>query len=714
MQKLIYQKIIIMKTIYFPVLLIFLTLVLGCKEKQDKLTNLKIMEENYPRAFFFRASERTMYYDNYEEWEDTYDDLMGFIGQALPYQRLDHIPGDLDKNPEYYRRFKKDNPDQMILMHLATNAHDPRAQPIDIFDGHWLYYNGATILSDVPAKGGTMEIKVSDAKLFHLNIGFTNDRAEDIGLCTLDENGKPNWNEAEQVQLVAVDTVNNLITVDRCQYGTAPRVFKAGLAYAASHVWNGPWNDRTHLAWSYNYSTLCPPDSEGKLCSERLAKDYLGKELGENGLVPTIDGLAFDVVWQKPRVSPRQAKGRLPDFNADGIGDNYNTDSTYLIGVTDFFRDLREELGEGRIITSDGMSFDNQRAFGILNGMESEGFPRGNDPHIKDWSGGINRLLFWDQNGRKPVFSYVNYKYFRNVDRSSITINYPRLVMAASCLANTGICMNLSPGDFVDSNNQNENNKKSEMQIWDELVMGKAKQLGWLGKPLTPAMHLAQQGINVLDKMGVKGAENLLQSLKGDDVGFTLEDDGSIRMQSFLDDMRIQLENIPCKDADMTVFITARSRTREGFPSEYARLLIASANQPGLPFPDALQGHFNEDNRFASFVNEQEFTSFFNFSDLESETVNLEILVEGGDPVWITGIEIYAQADAMYREFQNGLVLANPNSKPITFNLGTLFPEQTFKRIEGSKDQDPVHNDGSLVDGTVTLQGKDALFLIKN
>ena len=83
--------------------------------------------------------------------------------------------------------------------------------------------------------------------------------------------------------------------------------------------------------------------------------------------------------------------------------------NAYGIGVVEFCRRLREKLGPQRLILADGMAVTNQRAFRILNGIESEGWPELRDWEARDWSGGLNRHLFWNQNAFTPVFNYMRF-----------------------------------------------------------------------------------------------------------------------------------------------------------------------------------------------------------------------------------------------------------------------------------------------------------------
>lgn len=143
----------------------------------------------------------------------------------------------------------------------------------------------------------------------------------------------------------------------------------------------------------------------------------------------------------------------------------------------------------------------------------------------------------------------------------------------------------------------------------------------------------------------------------------------------------------------------------QGYPSEVARMVHV-----GIP---ASGSGASDDARYMTWVNGEDFESSFYFSDIASRSVDLEFTVEGSGPIWISRIEVYARPDAMYREFENGLVLANPSPRPYTFDLAGLCLGQRFRRLKGSVGQDLLTNDGSPVTSRVTLDSKDALFLIK-
>jgi len=114
-----------------------------------------------------------------------------------------------------------------------------------------------------------------------------------------------------------------------------------------------------------------------------------------------------------------------------------------------------------------------------------------------------------------------------------------------------------------------------------------------------------------------------------------------------------------------------------------------------------------------TWVNGRDFESSFSFADLASDRTDLEFTIEGPEPVWISRIAVYAQPEVMVREFEHGLVLANPSGRPYTFDLARLFPGQRFRRLTGTPSQDPRTNNGAEVESTVTLASQDALFLVR-
>jgi len=169
---------------------------LACPARARTLPNgrlgaLAVLGDQYPGAFFFRQSEAMAAQKNmpYERWERTFERLMGIEGKVLD----EEVVGRSAKNIEFFTRFKRRHRDQLVLLHFNGNARDPRWASGRFCAGHWLYFNGARVASDVPAEEGETEIHVEDARLFRVNMGRYRDKNEDVGLCLLDADGEPDW-----------------------------------------------------------------------------------------------------------------------------------------------------------------------------------------------------------------------------------------------------------------------------------------------------------------------------------------------------------------------------------------------------------------------------------------------------------------------------------------------------------------------------------------
>jgi len=533
---------------------------------QERLATLKVLQPLYPQAFFFRSAEglaanRRI---DYRQWEECFERLMGIEGKVLD----EEVPGRSLRNIDFFTRFKERHPDQLVLLHFNGNARDPRWECERYFAGHFIYYNGAKILSDVPAEDGETEIVVDDPALFHTNVGRYRDRNDDVGLCELDEHGRPNWHASEQVRLVSVDLKRRTIRVRRGCYGTSPRAFRAGKAYAAAHVTEGPWGRNSHLLWYYNYSTTCPRDRQGRTCADILAEE-LAELFGPGGRLERFDGLEFDVLHH----TPGGGRTRAPDCDADGKADGGMVDgkNVYGIGVVEFCRKLRKLMGSQRLILADGMSRQNQRAFGLLNGIESEGWPTLRDWEMRDWSGGMNRHLFWRENAAEPALSYINHKYITlgarpgQILRPRVPWNIHRLVFAAAVFTDSAICYSFTP----------PRSGNELVGIWDELDKGTENQVGWLGRPLAPAVRLATAAPDLLHGAGRKPGHSMLERFSGRHVRVSALGDALCVEPAGNREgaMEFTLAGIPCDGPDLLVQLTADTSPIEGYPAEIARRL---------------------------------------------------------------------------------------------------------------------------------------------
>ncbi|UCD28225.1 MAG: hypothetical protein JSV03_14215, partial [Planctomycetota bacterium] len=448
------------------------------------LNQLEIMNAGYPRAFFFRNCEGLARSGQmtFEQWERTFTRLGGIEGKVFD----EEIPNTSGRNIDFFTRFKKRHPGQLVLIHYNGDSRDPRFNAEKFFAGHWLYYNGCKLTKDVPAGEGESFLQVEDPRLFGINIGRFEDKNEDLVICALTPEGKPDFSRAEQLELIAKDQENKTLHVRRGAFGTRPLAWKKNQSYVAAHVTSGPWGKRSNLLWSYNYSVDCPRDPQGRTCVDILVDD-LAVCFERGGNVELLDGVEFDVLKHYTYLYVRL---RGVDVNADGKIDRGlgEVNNPYGRGVIEFCRRLQNRLGTDKLILADGCFISNQRAFGILNGIESEGWPDLHDMDINKWSTGINRHRFWHTRCAAPVFHYVNHKYVKIIAGSprahilkSIPLDTTRLVMAACHMMDAVFTSAVWPRPEDDE----------EIGIYDELRMGTANKTNWLGKPLAPPVQLA-------------------------------------------------------------------------------------------------------------------------------------------------------------------------------------------------------------------------------
>ena len=214
------------------------------------------------------------------------------------------------------------------------------------------------------------------ATLFRVNQGRYRNQGDDVTLCETGEDGRPDWSRCEETKLLAVDPAAQTLRLRRARYGTQPRAFAARKAWAAAHVTEGPWvadnpANPPNLQWFYNFSPNSPRDRKGRSAADALIEEF-GAKFGPGGELERLDGIAFDVLYWSLNFT-----GRLADVDGDGSPDNgfFDGINLYGIGQNGYLQRLRQTLGPDRILTSDGWEPNNQRAFGILNGNESEGWP---------------------------------------------------------------------------------------------------------------------------------------------------------------------------------------------------------------------------------------------------------------------------------------------------------------------------------------------------
>jgi hypothetical protein len=684
--------------------------------EQAAFADLEIFRRGYPRAFFFRHSEyfaagRYGYPAlDYPQWEETFLPLNGIMGKVLS-EELDHTD---KRNLEYFLRFKERHPGKAVLLHYNGNARLPTHDTEGFFAGHWLYAAGTHLTQDVDADNGTAVLHVADPAIFHLGIGRFDDQNDDIGVAIVSDDGKPDWRQAEQVKLVAIDHARRTITVARGAYGTKPRAFPAG-SYLAPHMVEGPW-DRGHpLSWLYNISTAAPRDAHGRNASDALLEDLVAK-FGLGGPLAAFDGLEFDA-FRSTLEGPRG----LPDADTDndGIADagiiaNVNS---YLLGRIAFTEALRARLPD-KLIMADGWSAIQRLAYPFLNGIESEGWPSLPDYEVVDWSGGLNRHAFWAHRGLPPRLSYINHKYNTSAEerQHGTTVNYAnaRLVLAAAQFTDSAFAYLIKPAEG-----------ERVFGVFDELWQGTDHRANWLGMPLGPAVHLAEESSDLLGGKGVQWDEALIARFLGEGVAFARQTgrlvitaagaDSSPRRETApgslpvlpplarVDDpmMTFTLPRVTIPGEDLYIALTVQAAPLVTYPGIGRRITVRAT--PRTATAGAIESF--------TLADDSPFVATFFFRSVGPGFVDLTFQIEGDAPLTVERLTMHAAADAMYRAFEYGAVFANPSTRPYTFDIQRLLPGASFRRLRGAPDQDPATNNGALVGETLTIGPKDALFV---
>lgn len=642
---------------------------------------LAIFSKDHPVSLFFRQTEaaaatRRM---SYEDWASRFGRLHGVIGKMLDEEIIGRSAGQ-----SYFRRFKAEHPDQAVLLHANPNFRKPEADNRLLHPGHWLYYNGARVLSDVPASGDTAVLEVSDTSIFHLSPYVANRSfPDDVGLCALGADGKPDWSRAEQTKLVAIDAVKGTIKVQRGLYGSTPLAFARGKAYAAAHVAQ-TWGTINKL-WELNMATTAPRDVSGRTGAEVWA-DELIRLMSPGGEVSFLDGVQFDVPFRRPMAigGPRRA-----DCDADGKPDDgiVNGQPVFALGEDQFFRRLRAGLPD-RIIMAD-VNDRSQRSLESLNGIETEGWPHLRDPDFKFWSTALNDHAFWEERARSPIFNYGLLKFRDGQVRgaSDVPLSAVRLAIAGPLLTGSAVPLGYEPPEGSNG-------------IWDEVVGGDLQRRGWLGRAVGPARHLATESAPLTLKpvarqpAGVSvggGADRLMARAKiSDEEKFTA----------------VLAEFDHAAQGDLVVTLRVKASPLSTYPPDSYRVITVAALPPGQeigPRSDAP----------TSPANATAFSATFYLRAVPAGKLNLLVRVEGGEPVELSDVRVYRGPDVMAAEFARGVILANPSAEPYTFELGRLFPRQPLRRLRATTAQDPATNDGSPCGPSVTVPARDALFLLK-
>jgi hypothetical protein len=695
--------------------------VLSGGEAQAMLvSSLEIFWQGYPRAFFFLRqleNEALSGSLSYEEWEKMHLPLNGVLGKVLNEER-EYSGTD---NLLLLRRYKARNPGKLMLLYYngrGRGATDDAAR--SFFAGHWLYYKGTKLTRPVGARASERVLRVADTSVFKLG-RYVGCPPDDIAIAAVGSGGKPNWGRVEHVRLKAIYPETKTITVQRGAYGTRLLSFPKG-AYVAAHVqtMSYPYNNENAPFWSYNFSTVGPRDAQGRTGWEALA-DYLVEKLGPGGALSAFDGITFDAFDFVAEGRPAEAIDANGNGKADGgVIDGVNV---YGLGTLQFALDLRQRLPDKIILADCTFPERLQRSFGHLNGVESEGYPNLFDYSLDNLSKGANLFNFWNENSAPPSLNYVNFKYRQQSppsDRNTFIEpnlskdqSYRKMRLALASAVFTDSAFTYPPDWAPPQTLWRQGNAK--VRIFDELWQGEEQKPNWLGMPQGPAVFLAGKTSDFLHGQGESWPQNFVERFRGDRVAFARVEGTtgtSMVIRSTRSNTNVAvlkrtiafaLPGIGVPGEDLFVSLRLSANSLKGYPASVARQVYVTATPDGAQRRESF-----------TWANGDPFTATFYFSDIGPGPVDLGFRVEGDAPVRFVRLTAHSAADAAYREFENGTVFANNSTRTYTFDLGRLFPNASFRRIQGSANQDPSTNNGQPLGAMLTLGPKDALFVARS
>ncbi|WP_137222082.1 hypothetical protein [Shewanella sp. MEBiC00475] len=632
--------------IYTFAVAIFLLLVsLGALSDTPALT---VFNEQYPKAIYFRNAENSAANPNisYQKWAKRWSKLDGMVVKALD----EEIPGRSKEAQRKFIQYKKDNPSKLMLLHFNGNARDPNFD-FDAFKAEdWTYFVGTHSTSPITASD--TRFSVVDSNVFR--------DADDLALVPLKDSGDLDWRNAEQVKLVSIDK-NNIINVKRGLFGSKSTSHKMGKAYLVAHVSQPAIAPGSQQAlWRYNFTNIA---NDGGM-PIRLTNNLL-QYLGKGKSLSVFDGVEFDVLADIRGLKHHSRQTPI-DYNFDGKASDEDRvfQQQYSHGVERFLASLRNNLGDGKLILADGNEPNQQRAFGILNGIESETWPSHWDPEIETWSSGMNRHLYWNEHSYSPSFSYIKIGELpqKNGGSKAPSENARRLRVAAALFMDATIAPAYRPlGKKLDN--------------WSEFTDGKKHYRSWLGKavsdvkyfPVGSATSIKAIIVNPLDTVVKQTESTILKQHHGQSFGhirFTLPE-----------------------ASDVVVTMNVKSNPKSDFkPNRVSYMALT---------PSKKRAQKN-----MTWTGDEDFKARFYFKKLAAGSNTIHITSDA-ETLTMSNLDIKSNAELVYREFEYGLVIANPFSQRVSVAISDI----SSRRIH------TINDKLFKLKGTVDINPKEALFV---
>jgi len=407
-----------------------------------------------------------------------------------------------------------------------------------------------------------------------------------------------------------------------------------------------------------------------------------------------FDGVFWDMAM------PRTHNYRQIDpFNNNDPVDARTAHYLSSKGISSFFKRLRERTGDFIHVGNMLSQVELWDVHKYANGSQQEGFLFADSPRLK---GDANNDIIthemstyrgWTYESRKPSIVW-------NTCQPEVPNNYRalRYSLCNTLLYDGYYQYRIFTGDCY-------NYKYWYDEYWVDKEGNPSAadtHRGWLGLPKGDALQLTRS-LDTTDVMG--NPEWYLEYM---------QEYAKTAMSSDKGTMKITTGPLKIKYRDI---VTLKAKIPEGLKPGgiYTISFAARASKPRLVNFSIRNpsGTISSKIHFRVFLHslwEQYTVSTVNMAqDHEDLDVLYEVGVEEGE-LFLKDFRIQeGQAELGWkREYENGLVLVNPTNEPQTIeDLGN----GVYMKIRGK--QDPLHNDGMLVEGCLTVPPKDGYVLVR-
>ncbi|AKJ64575.1 hypothetical protein [Kiritimatiella glycovorans] len=511
-----------------------------------------------------------------------------------------------------------------------------------------------------------------------------------------------------------------------------------------------------------NFSPYAPVDPDtGLNAAQWFACHFIERKAK---YFPHSDGYALDVCsstfFSTPKIIERA------DFNNDGRVDRGYLDgaSWWGLGMHDFVYYLREGvpgvyagMGDALELTWDSTDTDDQRFFHLLNGGEFEHTMI----HGMGWSIGqhryssnLDRLLLWGRLAQKPNITFVSNKHPDDAwhgggdqrleeeqrRRPSYALSYWRLDLASACmvtgLAHKDAIRAPSAAELLDYPGRaaEEDRYGANLALdYDEFHRGVEDVRRWLGAPLTPPRRYRGHLGPVLYAFD---AESAFPRIEAEDrrwaarepersgmrtLRFEVEQTGPFtgdeeRFHLFA---RLPIDNVRFEPmAEYALRFRLRGSSPYGAIADryrpIPRAVILRLKSGGMLAPTSIKPDGYHKTGFGqeilAFPEERRVDVTLQAPAAGAGELQID-LSESPGTVELAGIELRKGcADVLYRVFENGVVVLNGSrEEAVEVDLASVLPGLKLRRLDGM--QDPAHNSGEPVRGTLRIPPEDAFFL---